>query len=104
MLSLVLDARSDESLDDSLGDELAEDEVVGGAVELDAFRDSLGVSPDGMSNITPSGKDWGPKSGEASRGNRVCVHVEASQLSTARSVYVGLGEWKLNWSFEGGTA
>jgi hypothetical protein len=44
-------------LDDSLGDELAEDEVVGDAVELDVFRVSRGVSPEGMSNVTPSGKD-----------------------------------------------
>jgi hypothetical protein len=57
VLSLVLDARSDESLDDSLGDELAEDEAVGDAVELDAFRVSRGVSPEGMSNVAPSGKD-----------------------------------------------
>lgn len=57
MLSLVLDTRPDEPLDDSLGDELAEDEVVGGVVELDAFRVSLGVSPEGMSNVTPSRKD-----------------------------------------------
>jgi hypothetical protein len=44
-------------LDNSLGDELAEDEVIDGVVELDAFRVSLGVRPEGMSNVTPSRKD-----------------------------------------------
>lgn len=52
MLSPLLDARSDESFDDSLGDELAEGEGVGGAVdESEAFRLSRGVNPDGVTNV-----------------------------------------------------
>lgn len=73
MLSLVLDARSDESLadeslDDSLGDELAEGVVVGGTDELETFGFSLGVSLDGDVRHESIWEGLGSKIRRARRG------------------------------------